>query len=66
MKQHGGRKVSLVAYLAIPRKVDFQCFGVVFEAKRSHSKEYVFAIDRLALFLLALFGGFVCVSCCST
>lgn len=47
---------SLAAYLAIPRQINLQCFGIVLEAKRSHSKEDVLAVDRLALFLLALFG----------
>jgi hypothetical protein len=44
-------------HFAIPRKVDFQCFRIVLEAKRRHSKEYVLAIDSFALLLLALFGG---------
>jgi hypothetical protein len=47
----------VVAYFAIPGKVDLESFGVVLEAKRSHSKENILAIDCLALLLLALFGG---------
>jgi predicted small integral membrane protein len=57
-QQKRGRvtKESLAAYLAISRQVDLQRLGIVLEAKRSHSKEYVFAVDRFALLLLALFG----------
>jgi hypothetical protein len=47
----------LAAYFAVPREIDLEGFRVVLEAERSHGKEYVLAVDRLALFLLALFGG---------
>lgn len=46
----------VAAYLAIPGEIDLQGFGVVLEAKRSHSKQNVLAVDSLALFLLAFFG----------
>jgi hypothetical protein len=51
------RRGKLAAYLAITRQVDFESFRVVFETKRRHGKENVLAVDRLALLLLALFGG---------
>lgn len=56
-KQKGREKEKFAAYLPIARQIDFQSLGVVLESKRSHSKEYVLAVDRFALLLLALFGG---------
>jgi hypothetical protein len=53
---------NVVAYFAIPGEVDLESFGVVLEAKRSHGKENILAVDRLALLLLALLGGWVLVS----
>lgn len=52
-----GEEGKGAAYFAVARQIDFQGFGVVLEAKRGHGKEDVLAIDRLALLLLALFGG---------
>jgi len=43
-----------VTYLSVPCEVDLQCLSVVLETKRSHGKENILAIDRLALLLLTL------------
>lgn len=52
-----GTKGKLAAYLAVPRQVDFEGLGVVFEAQRRHGEENILAVYRLALLLLAFFGG---------
>ena len=56
-KNNKGGKKKVAAYFAVPGKVDLECLGVVLEAKGSHGKENILAIDRLALLLLTLFGG---------
>lgn len=47
---------KLAAHLAISRQVYLQRLGIVLEAQRCHREQDVFAVDRLALLLLALFG----------
>lgn len=49
----------LAAYLAIPGQIDLQGFGIILEAKRSHSEKDVLAVDSLALLLLALLGRWI-------
>ena len=44
------------AYLAIACQIDLESFGIVLETQRCHGEEYVLAVDRLALFLLAFLG----------
>lgn len=51
------RRGEWAAYLAVPRQVDLEGFGVVLEAEGRHGEEDVLAVDRLALLLLALLGG---------
>jgi hypothetical protein len=55
-RREQGCRRFLAAYLAIPGEVDLQGFGIVLEAKRSHGKQNILAVDRFALLLLALFG----------
>ena len=45
---------STIAYLSVTGQVNLQSFGVVFEAQRRHGEQYILAIDRLSLLLLAL------------
>lgn len=45
-----------VAYFAVLGEVDFEGFGVVFEAEGRHGEEDVFAVYSLAFFLLTFLG----------
>jgi hypothetical protein len=40
-------------HLSVPGEVDLECLAVILEAKRGHSEEDIFAVDGLALLLLA-------------
>lgn len=43
-----------IAYITVLGKIHLQGFSIVFKPKRRHSKEDIFTVDRLSLFLLAL------------
>jgi hypothetical protein len=51
----GGIHRLSCTHLSVPCEVDLQRLSIVLEAKRGHGEEDVFAIDGLALLLLALF-----------
>jgi hypothetical protein len=51
----GGKGRPDKTHFAIFGEIDLQCFGIILEPQRSHGKENVLAIDRLALLLLTLF-----------
>ena len=53
-------EVDTKTYFAILGKIDLESLGVVLEPKRSHGKQDILPIDRLALLLLTFFG------CCAT
>ena len=56
--ERGRKRWTGQTHFAIFGEIDLQCFGIVLEPQRSHGKEDVLAIDRLALLLLTLFGRF--------
>lgn len=47
-------------YLAVFREVNLESLGVVFKAQRCHGKEYVLAVNRFPLFLVAFLGSCCC------
>jgi hypothetical protein len=40
-------------HLSVPGEVDLECLAVILETKRRHGEEDIFAVDGLALLLLA-------------
>lgn len=52
-----GRAGEGGTHFAVFGEVDFEGFGVVFEAEGGHGEEDVFAVDGFAFFLLAFLRG---------
>jgi hypothetical protein len=44
-------------HLSVSGEVDLKCLAVILETKRRHGKKDIFAVDGLALLLLAFLRG---------